>query len=108
MDNQEIIERLRNFLDEANRLKQYPANKSLKKIALIYLSTKFEENRKYTEMEVNDILKKWHTFNDHSMLRRDLYERRFLGREKDGSFYWLCEEQPTIVSLGLEHLYDKK
>lgn len=105
MDINEVKDRLKNFLDEEEKLKQYPANKSLKKVSLIYLASKFEDGKKYTEMEVNEVLKKWHTFKDHSTLRRDLYDRRFLDRERDGSIYWLANPQPTIEKLGLEHLY---
>ena len=93
---------LKNFLDKDGRIKSYPAKQRLKTIALFYLASKFEKDKKYTEKEINEILKDWHTFDDWAMLRRDLYDKRFLGRDLKGKEYWLEEKQPTLASFGLE------
>ena len=42
----------------------------------------------YTEKEVNAILNRCHTFEDWALLRRELFERGYLNRERDGSTYW--------------------
>ena len=55
----------------------------------------------YTEKEVNDFLKKWHTFSDPATLRRELYDFRFLDRSRDGRAYQLGAEPPTPEELGL-------
>ena len=68
---------------------------------LFYLASKFELGKNYTEKEVNQILNNWHTFEDWAMLRRDLYEKRFLWRETKGKEYRLKECQPTLSSFGL-------
>lgn len=88
---------LKQFLDADGRLTKYPAKQKPKLMALFYLADKFEADRIYTEKEVNAILNEWHTFGDHSMLRRDLYDRHFLGRERDCSRYWLEETQPSLT-----------
>lgn len=44
-------------------------------------------------------MKAWHTFDDPATLRRELYDYKFLDREKDGSVYWLEYEQPTLENL---------
>ena len=93
---------LKNFLDEEGRLKSYPAKRRPKIAALFYLASKFERGKRYSEKEVNQILKNWHTFEDWAMLRRDLYDKWFLGRESNGSEYWLEEIQPAFVSFELE------
>ena len=93
---------LKNFLDKDGRLKSYPAKQRLKTIALFYLASKFEKDKKYLEKEINEILKNWHTFEDWAMLRRDLFDKRFLGRDPKGKEYWLEEKQPTFASFGLE------
>lgn len=102
MDNQYIINELKNFLDNEGRLLSYPAKQRLKILSLFYLASKFEKGRMYSEKEVNQLLKSWHTFGDWAMLRRDLYDKWFLGRESNGSAYWLEEEQPALESFGLE------
>ena len=92
---------LKNFLDEHGRRKQYPAKRKYKIMSLFYLSAKFEPKIRYTEKEVNEILKKWHTFSDWPMLRRDMYDMEFFNRSKDGSEYWLEEAQPSPASFGV-------
>lgn len=101
MDNQYLLTELKNFLDEEGKLKAYPTKKKQKMLSLFYLASKFEKGKRYSEKEVNEILKGWHTFEDWAMLRRDLYDNWFFGREADGSVYWLEEEQPTLESFKL-------
>jgi len=101
MDCLFLLTELKNFIDGDGKLKQYPAKQRLKTLSLFYLASKFERDRLYTEAEVNRILKTWHTFEDWAMLRRDLYDKRFLGRKADCTGYWLENEQPTPASLGV-------
>jgi len=93
---------LKNFLDSDGRLKSYPSKHRLKTISLFYLASKLEFGKRYTEKELNQILCDWHTFEDWAMLRRDLYDKRFLDREPNCSYYWLEENQPTLATFGLE------
>lgn len=102
MDNQYLLNELKNFLDDEGKLKIYPAKNRMKILSLFYLASKFEKDKKYSEKEVNAILKNWHTFEDWAMLRRDLYDKWFLGREPDCSVYWMEDIQPTLASFGLE------
>ena len=96
LNNAFLTEKLRNFLDENGKLINYPSKRKFKILSWFYLASKFESGRKYTEKEVNELLRDWHTFDDWAMLRRDLYDSRFLNRENDGMFYWLEEKQPSI------------
>ena len=75
-------------------------NKDLVQFLLHILATKFESGKRYTEKDINQILKEWHTFDDWAVLRRALYDARILGREKNGSTYWLEDTQPTLESFG--------
>jgi hypothetical protein len=54
---------------------------------LRYLATKFLPNRTYREVEVNIVLKNWHAFDDHALLRREMFDLGLLDRELDGSQY---------------------
>lgn len=102
MDDSFFKSRLKNFLDGEGRLTGYPSKFKLKMMALFYLASKFEYGKRYSEKEINQILQDWHTFDDWAMLRRDLYDKRFLNRERDCSFYWLEENRPAPASFGLE------
>lgn len=95
----EISSILKNFLDENGRLKAFPAKRKMKLYALCYLAGKFEPGKIYTEKEVNELLGCWHTFGDPATLRRELYQCRFIDREKSGASYWLEKIQPDPEAL---------
>lgn len=76
------------FFSKDGQLKSWPAKRGKKLIAIAILSEKFEADREYSEKEVNEILNEWHTFSDAALLRRELFENKWLNRTTDGSRYW--------------------
>jgi len=79
------MNQLINKLDEIIR---WPKKPSDKKNVIKWLSEKFEFDKKYSEKEINKILKQHHSFNDIALLRRELVFRKYLQRKIDGSQYW--------------------
>ena len=77
------------YLDPAGRVVIYPSKASRKRQVLAYLASKLEQEREYSEREINDLLDRYHTFGDWALLRRDLYEAGFVERTPDGAKYWL-------------------
>lgn len=69
---------LRSFLNADGKLTAFPAKRKMKIYALFYLAEKIEEDRDYTERQINDLLLSWHTFADPATLRRELYDYGFL------------------------------
>lgn len=92
---------LKNFLDSEGKLKQFPAKRKMKIIALFYLAQFFEAEKAYSEQEVNLLLYQHHTFFDPATLRRELYDFHFLDRSADGRIYTLAHPQPTMESFSL-------
>jgi len=90
---------LKNFLDEQFRLKAFPTKQKMQNYTLHYLASKFSKEKLYTEKEVNELLNKWHTFQDAALLRRELYDRGYLDRESNGSKYWMEAEQPKCPEI---------
>ena len=80
------------FLDDIDRVTQWPKKNNDKLLVLKYLQGKFEINNKYSEIEVNTILNKWHTFKDHALLRRELFNKYLLNRTPDCREYWVNTE----------------
>ena len=99
MKSENIIQ---NFLDEEQRVTKFPSKRKKKMYILFYLAEKFEDNREYSEKEINEILLEWHTFSDPATLRRELYDNRFIDRSRDGRVYRLADKQPTMQDLGIE------
>lgn len=98
----EIVEELRSFLDVNGHLKQFPGKQRMQKIALMYLASKFEMDRVYSEKEVNAVIDDTCNFLNASGLRRELIVNKFMNRKADGSQYWLEKVQPTPSSLHIE------
>ena len=61
----DIVVKLERYIDENGIINVWPKKHEAKEAVLQYLSTKFEEDRDYTEKEVNSIIDKYHSFNDY-------------------------------------------
>lgn len=77
------------LLDREGRVKRWPKKSAEKTYVLQYLTGKLERGRRYREREINEILRTWHAFGDHALLRRELYDRHLVNRTPDGSQYWV-------------------
>lgn len=87
------------FLDETGKIKQFPGKMTAKRAVLAYLAEKFSCDKDYTEQEVNEVIEKWHTFEDYFLLRRELIDGGYLCRTRDGSRYWKeISNEETVVS----------
>ncbi len=79
---------LRRFMDRRGRIATFPARPRDQLLVLEFLAEHFELGRTYTEKEVNEVISRYIAHGDFATLRRELYDRMFLGREPDGSRYW--------------------
>lgn len=68
-------------------LSTFPIKEKRKIAILKHIAKRFELNRKYTEKEVNEILKE--IYPDYVTIRRYLIEYGFMDRKNDGSLYWV-------------------
>ncbi len=86
---------LNGYLNEEGKFDRFPGKKQKKKQALMlqFLAQKFESGKKYSEMEVNEILNQYHSFNDPATLRRLMFGSKLINRTLDGKSYWLVEEK---------------
>ena len=81
-------EKLRHYYNSEGRLTQFPPKRPMRIIALSKIAERFEPEKQYTEKEVNEVIKEAIAFNDVELIRRELFEYKFLGRKRDGSAYW--------------------
>lgn len=77
------------YMDTNKGLKSYPAKEKKKIIILEEISKNFKYGVKYSEKEINRILKR--IYEDYATLRRALIEYGFLDRSNDCSEYWVKE-----------------
>jgi len=74
---------LRDFFD-GPRLKEIPASRKKRSVVLRWLANLFEPGMRYTEAQVNEIIKRHHP--DASSLRREMIGEHLLQREQ--GVYW--------------------
>jgi hypothetical protein len=81
---------LRNVFSSLEPLKLKVISSKAKNKSVIFhkIAQQFEKDKKYTEMEINGILKQIYPA-DFSTLRRSLIEMGYMERKSDGSEYWL-------------------
>jgi hypothetical protein len=68
---------------------RWPKRKEEKMAVLKYMQSKFEKNKIYTEREVNEIIRKWHSFGDFALIRREMYDNYLMDRTPDCKKYWI-------------------
>lgn len=89
---------LKNYLDSEGKLTAYPSKRKLKIATMFYIASKLQENevsdKRYTEKEINEAIDSICRFHDAALLRREMYNYRFINRTNDGKEYWLEEIQP--------------
>lgn len=76
------------YYDSEGRLSQYPSKKPMRVLALTKIAECFDVERKYTEKEVNEIIRQSISFSDVELIRRELFQHKLIGRLRDGSQYW--------------------
>lgn len=80
---------IKNYMDETGAIKTYPAKEKKKIIVLSEIVNNFSKGRKYSEKEINIVLKR--IYDDYATIRRALIEYGFIERSKDCSSYWVKE-----------------
>jgi len=89
--------------DATGRLAHWPLKRSVQRLVLWVLWTRFDGRRVYTEPEVNRVLKAWHTYGDHATLRRELIDHGLMSREDDCSAYRKLAVRPDAEALAVLH-----
>lgn len=84
----ELPQVLQRFVDRDGLVTTWPRRQRDREAILDYLVNKFTRNRFYSEVEVNDVLSAWHTFDDPANLRRQMVDYGYLGRTSSGDRYW--------------------
>lgn len=91
---------LRQF-DAQGRLTRWPIKYSVQRLMLWGLWMRFDGKRRYSEREVNEVLKAWHLFGDHCTLRRELVEMKMLERSDGGAQYRKLPRRPDAEAMSL-------
>jgi len=79
------------FCEPDGRIRQFPAQQKKFEVILRFVIQAFEPGVRYTENQVNEILKTYS--DDTATLRRGFIDYQMMHRDADGSEYWLTKEK---------------
>jgi hypothetical protein len=86
---------IKNYLNAEGKLISFPSKRKLKIAVMFYIVSSIpDEGVMYSEKEINDIINNMCLFNDAALLRREMYNYRFINRTLDGKIYWKEKVQP--------------
>ncbi|QRK07511.1 DUF2087 domain-containing protein [Archangium violaceum] len=101
----ERIEKVARHFDDSGRLLRWPARANQQELCLWVLWSRIPSGKVFTEQQINELLKHWHLFGDHALLRRSLFDFRLVARTTDGRQYRRIEQKPPAeLSPLIEHL----
>jgi hypothetical protein len=89
-----LVEKAANHFGPDGRLLRWPARDKQVQLCLWVLWSRIPAGRTCTEAEIGRLLNRWHSFGDHALLRRALFDARLVDRTVDGREYRRIEQTP--------------
>ncbi len=96
MNHREI---LRNFINQDGLLKQMPVKHRLRASVYLWAAEGLEEDKRYSEGQINAHIQRILAFKDPVTIRRALVECGIIDRTPDGREYWKTEKTPTVEDI---------
>ncbi len=88
------VEKAARYFDSGGILQSWPARFNLQLLCLWVLWSRLPPDTSYSEREISDLLRDWHEFGDHALLRRAMFEAKLVDRTIDGRAYRRIEQAP--------------
>lgn len=95
------VARVSGHFTDGGVLKQWPSKTSHQQLAMWVLWSRFPKGETLTETDVNVWLLDLHRFHDPALIRREMVNRKLLGRTSDGRRYWRIEQKPPADAIAL-------
>jgi hypothetical protein len=89
-----LVERAARMFDAQGRLLRWPTRPALQDLCLWVLWSRIASRKSFNEKQISELIKSWHVFGDHALLRRALIGWRLVQRTQDGSEYRRIEQKP--------------
>ena len=90
------------------RMTRWPKQTKIQGLCLWPAWRALPARRDLTETEVNDILRRFNTFDDHVLLRRSLIDHGLVTRTVDGRVYRRIEQAPPEEARALFRALDRR
>ena len=81
------LARVARSLDPKGSLQRWPSKRGDQLLALWVVWWQLPGDTQMSEMELNGLLRGWHDYEDHALLRRELVDLDLMRRTPDGRVY---------------------
>lgn len=88
------VARVGNFFDADGVLMSWPAKTGLQELCVWVFWSRLPAASVFDERQISDMLRDWHDFGDHALLRRTLVTMGLVQRTVDGREYRRIEQKP--------------
>ena len=87
----------RTIVNKDGIVTRWPKKQDERRAVLEYIRSKIDKGRTYTEIEINELIDKWHSFGDCALIRRMMYDFFLIERAEDGINYCVDESGNTYA-----------
>lgn len=88
------VARVGNFFDAQGTLESWPAKTGLQELCIWVFWSRIPAGSVFNEGQISYMLRDWHDFGDHALLRRTLVTMGLVERTVDGREYKRIEQKP--------------
>lgn len=88
------VEKVSRYFDAEGRMTSWPSKFAHQALGFWVFWSRVPAGAVFSEREISAMLKGWHLFGDHALIRRGMVDERLLSRTQDGREYRRVERQP--------------
>ncbi len=88
------VEKVSRYFDPQGRMVSWPSKFAHQELGFWVFWSRVPASAVFSEREISAMLKDWHLFGDHALIRRGMVDGRLLSRTQDGREYRRVERQP--------------
>lgn len=88
------VEKAARYFDDHGVLVSWPSRFALQTLSQWVFWSRIPRGQIFTERQVSDLIRGWHAFGDHALIRRAMVDAKMLERTVDGREYCRIERAP--------------
>lgn len=99
------VEKVARYFDQDGVLTSWPSRLAFQTLSQWVFWSRIPRGQTFTEREISELIRGWHAFGDHALIRRAMVDAKMLERNQNGREYRRIERTPPAeLAPLLEHL----
>ena len=88
------VEKAARYFDADGVLTSWPSRLALQTLSQWVFWSRIPRGEVFTERQISEMIRSWHAFGDHALIRRAMVDAKMLERNQNGSEYRRIERTP--------------